>query len=104
MAILKRSRLSSLAMFFVFVIVSHVLDGVLEFVVAKANVLDLNDRTWRPSAFIWFETASVVAAIAASLLVCWLQGRRLRELGYAGTGALRQALWGAFWGLVAPTA
>jgi membrane protease YdiL (CAAX protease family) len=45
-----------------------------------------------------------VATIGASLLVCWLQRRRLREVGFAGDGALRQALWGALWGLVAPSA
>jgi membrane protease YdiL (CAAX protease family) len=104
MALLKRSRLSSLAMFFLFIIASQALDFALEEGVIRAHAVDINNHTWRPSAFIWFEAASIAAAIGASLLVCWLQGRLLRELGYAENGALRQALWGAVWGFVAPTA
>jgi membrane protease YdiL (CAAX protease family) len=101
---LRRTRLNAFWMFLLFVVVSQALDFALEEGLARTPLVNVNDRTWRPSIFIWFELVSFVAVIGASLFVCWLQRRRLREVGFAGDGALRQALWGALWGLVAPTA
>lgn len=91
-------------MFLVFAVVSQVAEYVLGTGLDMLHLIDTNDRNWRPSAFMAFETISFVAAIAASLIVCWLQRRRLREFGFALNNAGRQILWGSFWGLVAPTA
>ena len=101
---IRRTRLNAFFMFLLFVVVSQAVDFGLEWPIVKLNMIDIADRTWRPSAFMLWETASLIAAIAASLLICWLQKRRLRELGFAPNGALRQILWGSAWGLVAPTA
>lgn len=100
---MRRTRLNALWMFLLFVVVSQVLEGLLQWAIGRTNLVD-NDRTWRPSIFIVFEAASAVAMIATSLVVCWPQRRRLRELGFALDGAGRQLLWGSFWGLVAPSA
>jgi len=91
-------------MFIVFVVFSQLLEAGLQYGLAMSHVIDTSDHSWRPSIFVYWEAAAFLAAVVASLVVCWLQGRRLRELGFAGDGALRQVLWGAFWGLVAPTA
>ncbi len=104
MSIVPRNRLASLGMFFLFVVLSQALAAGLQFGLAMSHVIDTNDQSWRPSIFIGWETAAFVASVAVSLLICWLQGRRLRELGYDGTGVVRQILWGSFWGLIAPTA
>ncbi len=101
---LRRTRLNAFWMFLLFVVASQAFDYALGEGLLRAHAVDVNDRTWRPSIFIWFESVSFAAMIGASLLICWLQRRRLRELGFGAKGALRQGLWGAFWGLVAPTA
>src|SRR5258708_5586037 len=101
---MRRTRLNALWMFLLFVVVSQVVEAGLQIGLAASHVIDTHDHSWRPSIFIYWETASFLACIATTLLVGRLQHRRLREYGYATDGALRQVLWGSFWGLVAPSA
>src|SRR5260221_10942646 len=101
---MRRARLNALWMFLLFVVVSQAVEARLQIGLAASLVIDTHDHSWRPSIFIYWETASFLACIATTLLVGRLQHRRLREYGYATDGALRQVLWGSFWGLVAPTA
>lgn len=100
---LRRTRLNAFWMFLLFVVVSQILENGIGFILVTGHFVDPTDRTWTPDKFIWWEATSFVIAIVASLAVCWLQRRKLRELGFAGNGALRQVLWGSLVGLVAPT-
>jgi membrane protease YdiL (CAAX protease family) len=100
---LRRTRLTAFLMFVLFAIATQVIEFAIEYAVFKAHLIDTNDKTWRPSLFLYFEGVSFLVAMGATLLIAWLQKRRLRDYGFAGNGALRQALWGSVWGVVAPT-
>jgi membrane protease YdiL (CAAX protease family) len=91
-------------MFLLFVVVSQLLDAGLGYSVDRLHLVDTNDQTWRPSIFILFEDVSFVALILASLIIAFIQRRRLREYGFGLQSAGRQVLWGSLWGLVAPSA
>ncbi len=91
-------------MFLLFVVASQLLDAGLGYSVDRLHLVDTNNQTWRPSIFILFEGVSFVALLAASLLVAFVQRRRLREFGFSLDSAGKQILWGSLWGLVAPSA
>jgi membrane protease YdiL (CAAX protease family) len=100
---LRRNRFTAFLMFLLLVLVSQVLEGAISLGIIKLHWAE-GDMTWRPATFMWYEAVVFGAAVAGALVVCWVQRRRLRELGFAPGGAGRQILWGSLWGLVAPTA
>jgi membrane protease YdiL (CAAX protease family) len=100
---LARSRRNAFLMFLLFVVASQLFEAGLAGVLFLLKAIDPTNSSWRPSLFITYESAVVVACILASLLVVWLQRRRLGTLGLAAGGALRQTLWGSLWGIVATT-
>jgi membrane protease YdiL (CAAX protease family) len=99
----RRTRWFAFLMFLLFVVVSQVLEAAVPFAIVKLGWIDSSDQTWRPTLFIWYEAVVFGAALVAALVVCWVQRRRLRELGLAPEGALRQMLRGSILGLIAPT-
>jgi hypothetical protein len=101
---LRRSRLNAFWMFLLFVVVSQLIEAALQYPIIKLKLIDVNDGSLRPAPFIWWEAIGVVAAILTALVICWLQRRRLGELGFSSTGMGKQFFWGSVWGLLAPTA
>lgn len=97
-----RTRLGAFVLFLVFVVVSQVGEWALGELGLKSGLLDPNDRTWRPSLFVIFESMTVLACLAGTAAVMWLGGRRLRELGYARDRAGRYLVAGSVVGLAAP--
>lgn len=96
-----RTRLNAFWMFVVFAIAINVFEAALQIsLVFVFKVIDATDRSWRPSAFIWFEAATVIAAIAATVIVARLQKRPITDFGYEPSGAFKQFWLGSIWGTV----
>jgi len=92
-------RLKSLLLFFLFVVISQVLEPSLDWLLIRSHIVDTHDMTWRPALFFWFEGIAAVSALAATWIVARVGRRHVRDLGYAAAGAVRECLEGSAWGL-----
>ncbi|HKB78897.1 MAG TPA: CPBP family intramembrane glutamic endopeptidase [Thermoanaerobaculia bacterium] len=97
---MARRFLRPLLLFLLFVVVSQLLEALLDWVfLMKLQVIDVRDASWRPSLFIWAEGITTVAALAAAGLVAIAGRRSFASLGFAATRAGRRLCIGSLFGL-----
>src|ERR1051326_2561491 len=95
-------RVKAFLLFLLFAVLSNVFAAALEWLfLDKLHVIDTNDRSWRPGAFVWVELISVVTALIATWIVARIDGRRISTLGYPRANALKQFAIGSLFGLTA---
>src|ERR1051326_9076403 len=82
-----RTRLGAFVLFLIFIVLSQLIEWGLGTLALRLHLVDISDRTWRPSLFIAFEGVTALAALGASFAIVAIGRRSMRELGYAGNGA-----------------
>ena len=97
-----RTRLGAFVLFLLVLVVSQLLEWGLATLVLKMQLVDPNDREWRPSLFMSFEGLSIVTVLVATLVVVALGARKMRELGYGTKDAGKLTLAGSALGAAAP--
>ncbi|HEY6843024.1 MAG TPA: CPBP family intramembrane glutamic endopeptidase [Thermoanaerobaculia bacterium] len=95
-------RVKAFLLFLLFAVLSNLLAaGVSWLVFEKLHVIDTNDPSWRPEAFVWAESIGAVASFIATWIVARTGRRPIATLGYAGDRALQQFAIGSLFGLTA---
>ena len=95
-------RVKSFLLFLLFAVLSNVFAAALSWLfLDKLHVMDSNDPSWRPAAFMWVESISAVAALIATWIVARIDRRPVSSLGYSRANALKQFAMGSLFGLTA---
>jgi len=97
-----RTRLGAFVLFLLVVVISQLAEWGLGTLALRMRLIDVSDRTWRPSLFIAFEGVSALAVLIASLAIVAIARRSMRELGYAGNDAGKLIVAGSAIGAAAP--
>jgi membrane protease YdiL (CAAX protease family) len=97
-----RTRLGAFVLFLIFIVLSQLIEWGLGTLALRLHLVDISDRTWRPSLFIAFEGVTALAALGASFAIVAIGRRSMRELGYAGNGAGKLIVAGSALGAAAP--
>src|ERR1051326_3971939 len=97
-----RTRLGAFVLFLIFIVLSQLIEWGLGTLALRLHLVDISDRTWRPSLFIAFEGVTALAALGASFAIVAIGRRSMRELGYAGNGAGKLIVAGSARGAAAP--
>ncbi len=94
-------RLRAILLFLLLVVLSQFLGAGLQWVFIDTLHVIRDPDAWQPSAFIWLEGLSAVAAIFTAWIIGLIGPRRFAQLGFASHGALRDLAMGSLYGLAA---
>jgi len=95
-------RVKAFLLFLLYAVLTNALGAAFGWLfIVKLNVIDMSDRTWRPSIFMIGETIGAIGAFLATWGVALAGRRPFSRLGYARAGALRQLGVGSLFGLTA---
>ena len=97
-----RTRLGAFVLFVIYAVVMVALEFGIEWLVPRLHLVDLNDRTWRPSLFMLIEATTTLAALIATFVIMAIGRRSMRELGYGTQGAGKLLAAGSLTGIAAP--
>lgn len=92
-------RAKSFVLFLIYVVAANVLSGAIGLLFVALRLVDIHDRSWRPSLFVAAEMVGVLGAFFATWVVVAAGPRSPSQLGYARKGAPAQLLVGSLFGL-----
>jgi uncharacterized protein len=94
-------RVKAFLLFLLYAVLTNAFGAAFGWLILRVNIIDVSDRSWRPSIFIIGEAIGALGAFLATLAVVVIGRRPFSGLGYARPGALRQLGVGFVFGLTA---